>query len=126
MPTMPKDYHPEDGSPKDPRFLAAVDFVPRLGASTFGIRYQDDQEPVIWCAAVEFPGGAAEAAGALTPLLAVTRLLDLLVDGGHCKHCNRPTGITFDWQHTMPLDNLVCWYQYDPETKAIRRGCEGD
>jgi hypothetical protein len=27
---------------------------------------------------------------------------------------------------SMPLNESVCWYQWDPEMKTFRRGCEGD
>lgn len=110
---------PED----NPVFLAAVDLVRRTGASSFGVRYQDDDDPVVWIAVAEYEGGWDAGAGR-DPFQAVMRLLDQLIDGGCCTHCGRPTGVTPDFEGAMPLDKLVCWYRYDPELKTFRRGCE--
>jgi hypothetical protein len=55
----------------------------------------------------------------------VLRLCAQVVDGGRCTHCRRPTGLSEDLD-AMPLDRLVCWYQWDPELATFRRGCEGD
>jgi hypothetical protein len=114
------------GGMDDPRFIAAVDLIGRTGAKSFAIRYTDDEPPVVWAAVAEYGDGRAEAAGALHPIVAVLRLAELLVDGGQCTHCGRPTGLDVDSIDTMPLDTLVCWYQFDPELATFRRGCEGD
>ena len=103
---------------------AAVDMVGRTGATAFQIRYDDSEEPVVWMAVAEW-GDKAEVGASLHPIKAVTRLLETVIDGGKCTHCQRPTGIT-DEVDDMPLGNHVCWYQYDPELKTFRRGCEGD
>lgn len=122
----------EDGSPKDPRFTAAIKMLERTGISSFGLRYQDDQDPVVWVAVVEYSAektphtNGAEAAGAMTPLQAVLRLCEQVMDGGECAHCHRVCAVETDWRNKMPLEDVVCWYVYDPETKAFRRGCEGD
>jgi hypothetical protein len=119
---------PDDGSPKDPRFLAAVDMLGRTGAESFQIRYSDDEQPVVWVAVVgyERPGGMHwECAGAMSPLGAILRLCETMIDGGQCTHCKRPSGFSEDID-TMPMDHLVCWFQYDPELKTFRRGCEGE
>lgn len=106
-----------------PLFRAGVDLVRRAGATTFEIRYSDDNKPVVWMAIAEFDKGWDAGAG-IDPTHAVMRLLDQLIDGGSCTHCNRPTGVTTEWQHTMPFADTFCWYQYDPETEKFRRGCE--
>lgn len=112
----------------DPKFMACVDLVPRTGAKSFQLRYSDDEQPVVWIAVGEWPakggGTAHEAASALDPLNAVFRLLERVIDGGQCAHCGKPSGITFDID-TMPMNKLVCWWQWDPETNKLRRGCEG-
>lgn len=122
---------PEDGSAKDPRFVAAIKMLERTGITSFGIRYQDDEEPVVWVAVVEYSkertpqtGDGAEAAGGMTPLMAVMRLLEQVMDGGRCAHCKRITAVETDWRNDMPLEDVVCWYRYDPETQGFRRGCE--
>ena len=131
--------HPDLGANGlDPRFIAAVDLVRRTGAQEFQVRYQDDEQPVVWVAVarhrkldgVPVPADAPgedhwEAAGAIGPYLAVMRLAETLVDGGTCAHCARPAGVVDD-PGPMPLADTVCWYQYDPEMKTFRRSCEGE
>jgi hypothetical protein len=67
-----------------------------------------------------------ETAAAMDPLTACYRLAEQLFDGGTCTHCQRPTGITDDWEAKLPLSDRICWYVYDPENKTFRRSCEGD
>jgi hypothetical protein len=112
-------------SPEDPRFLATIDLIRRTGAESFQIRYHDDEEPLVWIAIAEFEGNW-EAAASLNPVTAVWRLAETLIDGGICRHCTRPAGVTDDWTGRMPLDELICWYRYDPELKKYRRSCEGN
>jgi hypothetical protein len=87
------------------------------------VRYCDETRPVIWISSGRW-GKHWEAAAAMTPVAAVFRLCDEVIDGGTCTHCHRPTGFVPDLD-SMPLDNLVCWYQYDPSRAAFRRGCTG-
>ena len=116
----------EAHNPEDPRLVAVVDLIGRSGASEFSFRYSDDEEPTIWMATAKWPKGR-EAAGALTPLAAGMRLLEAILDGvGTCAHCGKTTGVSDDWEHEMPLNELVCWYVYDPETERFRRSCEGE
>ena len=110
---------------EDPRFAAAVTLIGRTGAENFQIRYQDDEQPVIWMAVGVWHDGAEVGAG-MTPLQAAMRLLDQVIDGGLCIHCQRPTGVTDDWKGEMPLSDMLCWYRYDPEMQEFRRGCSGD
>lgn len=112
----------------DPRVGAAVDMVRRTGAETFQIRYQDDEDPVVWLAVAGYEGERWEAAAAMNPLRAVLRLCERLIDGALCVHCNRPAGFEADdveAQHEV-FDQIVCWYQFEPELATFRRGCEGD
>lgn len=104
--------------------MAGVDLLGRAGADQFQIRYDagdDDAGPVIWMAAAQW-NEHWEAAAAMGPVGAVMRLCEQIIDGGQCKHCRRPTGFSPD-PEAMPLDTLVCWYQYDPELATFRRGC---
>lgn len=125
---------------EDPRFTPAVDLIKRVGAATFQVGYANDEEdndgPVVWYALAGFrwrngrPVGNGkinryETAAALDPVTAVLRLCDQLIDGGRCQHCDRPTGFEPTIDH-MPLSDVLCWYQWDPEMKTFRRGCEGD
>jgi hypothetical protein len=106
------------------RMIAAVELIGRTGAGEFQLRYSDDEKPVVWMAVAKY-GDHYEAAASVDPMQAVFRLCETLVDGGTCAHCGRPTGIA-DSLGRMPLDELVCWYQYDPELETFRRGCEGE
>ena len=109
----------------DPRFVAAIDLIGRSGASEFQIRYDEEQDPIVWVACAKWPQGH-EAAGAMTPLRAVIRLLEAVVDGGLCAHCGKPSYVSDDFDAKMPLEGHVCWYVYDPELTTFRRGCEGE
>lgn len=107
--------------------VAVGDMVRRTGAQTFQLRYSDDETPTVWIAVAGYDRGpfttVYETAAGFSPDSASFRLLERLVDGGQCQHCEKPTGIT-DEIGTMPLGAAVCWYQYDPELKVFRRGCE--
>ena len=116
LPDMPKEI--------EERFLAGVKMVQRTGSSQFQLRWSDDEQPIVWFAVALYKDGNWDTAAGRNPWVAVGRLLETLVDGGTCTHCNRPTGLDPDSIDTMPLNDLVCWYQYDPELKTFRRGCE--
>lgn len=106
------------------RLTAAFAMVQRTGATSAELRYQDDESPTVWIGIASFPEDCHEVAAALDPLRAMLRLCERLIDGGICKHCSRPTGFEPDEISTMPLNQQVCWYQWDPEMKTFRRGCE--
>jgi hypothetical protein len=121
----------------DPRFMAAVDMLGRTGARDFTIRYCDEEMPVVWSVVVTHPvqrhneDGSAdvlmhqEAAGALNPLQALFRLCEIIIDGGMCTHCHRPTSFVPDLQpQAMPADQFVCWYTFDADSKSFVRGCQ--
>jgi hypothetical protein len=110
----------------DARFTAALELIQRTGASGVQIRYSDDELPTVWFVVAKYPEGQMEVDASLNPLRAVLRLCERLVDGGQCVHCKRPAGLEPDHIDTMPLNQTICWYQYDPELKKFRRGCEGD
>jgi hypothetical protein len=103
--------------------LACVDMVGRTGSEIFQSRYSDDEDPVVWMAVGKW-GDRYEVGAATNPVTAAIRLLETVVDGGQCQNCGKPTGITEDFDD-MPLDKMVCWYQYDPEMKKFRAGCAG-
>jgi hypothetical protein len=108
---------------KDPRMVGAVDLLGRTGATQFQVRYCEEEKPVVWMALGQW-GDRWEVAAAMTPLLAVFGLCDQVIDGGKCTHCKRPTGFAADITE-MPADDLICWYQWDPERSTFRRGCAG-
>lgn len=113
----------------EPLFTACVDLIGRTGAKDFGMRYQDDEKPVVWIALARYERGGRdvyETDAALDPTLAAFRLCERLMDGGECQHCHRPTGVSDDFVGDMPLDELFCWYRFDPELNKFRRACEGD
>lgn len=114
------------------KLAATIDFLRRTGARQVQIRYSDDEQPVVWFVVAiydgrnpaEIKGFEVDASG--TPLAAALRLCERVGDGGECAHCHRPTGFEPQLLVRMPMDDKICWYQYDPELKTFRRGCEGD
>lgn len=121
--------HPDLDKDKD-KLFAAIEFIRRMGASQVQIRFSDDVEPTIWMAVALYdkknPLGIEgfDAAASSTPVDAAIRLCERLADGGLCVHCNRRVGFEPKVIGTMPLNDVICWYQYDPEMKTVRRGCE--
>lgn len=109
----------------DPRMLAAIELLRRTGMRQFQVRYDDDEEPVVWMAVAVYDEGRFDVGAGASPVLAVFRLCDQLIDGGTCTHCGRPTGFSPDTRQ-LPLAITICWYQWDPELQTFRRGCEGD
>ena len=116
-------------SVEDPRFLAALEFIRRTGASSIDIRFQDDDQPIVWMVVAQYDGEnpmktvGAEVDAAFNPLRAALRLCERLADGGQCRHCHRPTGLDPDSLDTLPMNNVICWYQFDPGAKKFIRGC---
>lgn len=112
------------------KLKASIEFLRRTGAQQIQIRYSDDEVPNIWFVVAIFDGKnpakleGIEVDAALTPLRASLRLCERLADGGMCTHCKRPVGFEPDLLVTMPANKAICWYQYDPELKTFRRGCE--
>lgn len=118
----------------DPRFTGAIDVLRRTGMKEFQIRYSDDEEPVVWFAVASYTvrngkmvsGGKInyhETAAAFDPVAAVFRLCDEVVDGGQCAHCGRPAGFQ-PKPEAMPMDTLICWWVWDPETTKFVQGCQ--
>lgn len=106
----------------DARTLAAVHFIGSTGAEGFQVRYQDDEQPVVWIAVATYSSGLADAAASIDPNRAVLRLAKQVTDGGICTHCSRATA--FDTGEARPTYAIErCWYAYDPEHDEIRRSC---
>ena len=109
--------------PDDPRLPAAVNFIGRTGAASVQIRYCEEEQPVLWMTVATYRGGRHEVDAALDPVRSTLRLCERLADGGQCRHCKRPSGFDPDSLDSLPLDKLVCWYQFDPGTRKFVRGC---
>lgn len=110
----------------DPRMQGVVDLLMRCGALMFQLRYSDDDQPVVWMAVAMFTGDRWDVAAGMTPLAAVLRLADQVIDGGTCTHCSRPTGCDHDAAGgDSPFNQLICWYRWNPELRTYRRTCEG-
>ena len=110
----------------DAKFLAVVDLLGRTKAREFQIRYCDEEKPIVWIAAARW-GETWQAAGGLTPWTAVFRLAESVMDGGRCTHCDKPTAVDDKPADEFldAINELVCFYRYDPELKTFRRSCEG-
>lgn len=120
---------------KDPRYVAAISLVRRMGAREIQLRYDQEQKPIVWVATAGFSVingvptnrgkiNAHQAGAGLDPLTAVFSLCRACLDRhGVCVHCGRNT--MFDENFSpQPLEAFYCWYQWDPESKTFRRGCE--
>lgn len=115
-----------------PFIVAAVDMLGRTGAKETQIRYHDDQDPTIWIAAaswsVMYVGPITHCVwrtgSGLTPEDALYDLMETVLDGGTCTHCQRFTQVERD--HTAAAIPGGCLYAFDPELKKFRRSCEGD
>lgn len=122
--------------------VAAVDMIRRTGCAHFELRYSEPDEqteaekaqnehqfPIIWIATAHYIRGEANvylSGAALNPTRACLELLETVVDGGMCTWCKRPTGLEPDSLDDMPMSEMFCWFQYDPETKRFRPGCGGE
>ncbi len=112
------------------KIQAGVHFLHRTGAKSVQIRYSDDEQPTIWFVVALYDGNnpagieGVETDAAINPVRAILRLCERLADGGECAHCHRRVGFEPDSIDAMPFDQMICWYQYDPELKKYRRGCE--
>lgn len=122
---------------KDERFTAAIKFLERLGAREFQMRFDDEQRPIVWVAisgysiingkpATRGKINAHQTGCGMDPLTAMFNLMtNSLNFRGLCNHCGRNT--MFDESFgEVPMADVYCWYQWDPELKLYRRGCEGD
>jgi hypothetical protein len=112
------------------KLKAGITYLRRTGARQVQIRYSDDEQPVVWFVVAIYDGAnpagieGIETDSALMPVEALMRLCERLTDGGECRHCGRRTAFEAKSLARMPFDQMICWYQYDPELKTFRRGCE--
>lgn len=120
---------PASGLPDEPFFLACVDMVKRTGAKTWEMRYSDPEHkgsPAVWIAIAGYTQRGKWAhlvACSLAPTQAAFKVCEEAIDGAQCQHCKKPAGITEHFKG-MPVPEAICWYQYDPELRTFRRGCE--
>lgn len=115
-----------DSEARNPLMIAALDLLPRSGAKEVQVRYDEEQDPIVWVATARWePAGQLCGCG-FTPARALVSLAENAFDGGLCAHCGKPSGVTEEWREEMPLATVLCWYVYDPETQRFRRSCEGE
>lgn len=112
------------------KLYAAIKFLKELGAKKVQLRYYDDDDPAVWVVVALFSKGRrsqyakAEISAAVTPTAAALLLCEKLSDAIPCPHCKKRMAFEPDLLSRMPLPSILCWYQYDPELKTYRRGCE--
>jgi hypothetical protein len=110
-----------------PIVVAALNLIGQTGAKAVRVRYQDDEPPTVWVALAEYGGERSLLGAGLSPLAAVLDLCETVIDGGECQYCKKPTGLVGpDDLFPDLLDDVICWYAWDPELSTFRRGCEGD
>lgn len=112
----------------DKKLAAMAALVARTGATQMQVRYSDDEQPVVWFVVAIYPNDRWETGAGHDATQAAGRLLEALIDGGVCTHCQRPTAFDPDTIDDTDLEAMsggqVCWYLYDPELATYRRGCE--
>lgn len=108
------------------KLAATADMVGHTGAANFQIRHQDDEAPTVWMAVAVYPDGRWDAGAGCNPTHACERLLDQIIDGAVCTHCQRMTVVEHDFDNEPLLGDLACHYQFDPELSRYRRSCEGE
>lgn len=126
------------------RFIVATaDAIGRSGASQMQLRYSDDEQPVVWFAVATWSAemleklkpsgrddsssGHSEAMAAMTPVDALFRLLEKIIDGGTCTHCGQLTALVDPTEQNVT--NLTrgipaCWWRYSPSLGKWQTGCE--
>jgi hypothetical protein len=108
---------------------ACVDMARRTGAREWQLRYQDDDNPVVWIAVAKWTLDGEdiwECAAGMTPPRAAFKLLEQLIDGGMCRVCGRPTGL-LEMDEPPPGtagSTGVCWYAYSASRERFLTGCE--
>ena len=121
--------------PLRPTSIAILDLIGRSGASEFNLRFNDDDDIVVWEALAVYPAASAEdellreACAGMNPDVAIERLGEALIDGGRCVHCGKMTTLDLNWEHPinehMPgFNQFGCAYVFDPELVTFRRSCE--
>jgi len=114
--------------PDDPKYLAGIEFLGHTGAKSFELRLTNEDPPDVYIAIVKYERGGEDTfsvAASLDPTVAVMRLCEQVTDGGKCNKCGRPSGFSPE-PAELPLEKMICWYQWDPELKVIRPGCGGE
>lgn len=110
---------------EEAKLVAGTALIGRTGAQDVQIRFCEEEKPVVWMAVAAYKGGRWDVAAGADPVSAILRLCERLIDGGKCNHCKRMTVFDEDFTDVGgPFDGGLCWYQWDPELKTFRRGCE--
>lgn len=110
------DFDPPGG----PEVLAYADFIGHTGADEFQIRYDDEQDPIVWVAVARHDHHYSTGSG-MSPAEACFRLGEQLTDGGRCTHCGRPSALTERFGGGLVPG--ICWYGYNPDSQKVERGC---
>jgi hypothetical protein len=110
---------------------ATADLVGRTGATGFSIEHFDSENPGVipWVAYAFYADQVWECAAGVHPAVACIRLLEVLVDGGQCTHCHRPTVVDDNWESPVVSadpTSPMCSYLFDPSTARFVRACAGD
>lgn len=102
---------------------ACTNLLGRTGADEYCTRVSPEL-PVVFMFMARW-GDHWEAMAGTKLSQACFRMLQHIVDGGLCVHCQKPTGVARDFADDLDNEH-ICWYQMDPELKRFRRSCEGD
>jgi hypothetical protein len=110
--------------PDDPRFIGGVELLRRTGMTEFQLRFDEEQDPVVWNALAKFTGDRYVVGSALAPDRALFDLCERVIDGGKCVHCGRPSVFTPPGDEPIPgLTRSLCLYQWSDDKQVFDRAC---
>jgi hypothetical protein len=114
----------------DPRLVALTKLIGHTGASGFQLRYDDNEEPLVWIAVASYEDDESastihQVGAGLTPIQAAYRVTESLMDGGQCTHCHRPSAVALDPAEIIG-DEVICWYVYRDARQEFVRDCEDE
>ena len=110
---------------EDPKFQAGVELLAQVGSMHIELRTSlpKDDGVIVFVALVHGNDGSECAAGS-TPLGAVNRLLEWVIDGAVCVNCRRPSGFEYDPGVSTICEDTLCWFKLDPAENRYHRSCD--
>ena len=110
------------------RMVAGVDLLGRTGVREVEIAYDDERNdmrvPVVWWATGKWNGARVDSELFPYPAQAVEDLLTQVINGGHCRRCDKTTVIGIDLGPDYCCFQLVASDVDDDQAYRYVRTCE--